>query len=84
MLSFRISVRRKYKHLQNVNAEIETEPYLQLSQILMSLESYKNPTKGLFVMVQQQDYDESVTFSYMAEVSQKVAGILPILQTLLS
>ena len=50
----------------------------------MSLESYKNPTKGLFVMVQQQDYDESVTFSYMAEVSQKVAGILPILQTLLS
>ena len=50
----------------------------------MSLESYKNPTKGLFVMVQQQDYDESVTCSYMAEVSQKVAGILPILQTLLS
>ena len=41
----------EYRHLQNVNAEIETEPYLPLSQILMSLKSYKDPTKGLFVMV---------------------------------
>ena len=42
----------EYRNLQNVNAEIETESYLPLSQILMSLKSYKDPTKGLFVMVQ--------------------------------
>ena len=74
----------EYIHLQNVNPEIETEPYLPLSQILMSLKSYKDPTKGLFVMVQQQYDDEPVTFSYMAEVSQEVAGILPILPLLLA
>ena len=34
-------------------------------------------------MVQQQYDDEPVTFSYMAEVSQEVAGILPILPLLL-
>ena len=35
----------EYRHLQNVNTEIETEPYLSLSQILMSLKSYKDPIK---------------------------------------
>ena len=74
----------EYRHLHNVNAKIETEPYLPLSQILMSLKSYKDPTKGLFVMVQQQYDDEPVTFSYMAEVSQEVADILPILPLLLA
>jgi len=73
----------EYRHLQNINAKIETEPYVPLSQILMSLKSYKDPTKGLFVMVQQQYDDEPVTFSYMAEVSQEVAGILLILPLLL-
>ena len=34
-------------------------------------------------MVQQQYDDELVMFSYMAEVSQEVAAILPILQLLL-
>ena len=37
----------EYRHLQNVNAEIETEPYLSLSQILMILKSYKDLTKGI-------------------------------------
>ena len=67
----------EYRHLQNVNTEIETEPYLPLSQILMSLKLYKDPTKSLFVMAQQQYVDEPVTFSYMAEVSQEVVCILP-------
>ena len=74
---------KKYRNLKNVNVEIVTEPYLLLSQILTSLKSYKDSTKGLFVMVQQQYDDELVMFSYMAEVSQEVAAILPILQLLL-
>ena len=49
----------------------------------MSLKSYKDQTKGLFVMVQQQYNDEPVTFSYIIEVSQEVAAILPILPLLL-
>ena len=43
----------EYRHLQNFNAEIEIELYLPLSQILMSLKSYKYLTKGLFVNIQQ-------------------------------
>ena len=31
----------EYRHLKNVNTEIETEPYLPLSHILMSLKAYK-------------------------------------------
>ena len=73
----------KYRYLQNVNAEIEIEPYLPLSYILMRLKSYKDSTKGLFVMVQQQYDDELVTFSYMVEVSQEVVAILAILPLLL-
>ena len=72
-----------YKHLQNVHVEVEVEPCLPLSQILMSLLSYKDPTRKLFVMVQQTYDDEPVTFSYMAESSQEVASILPILPLLL-
>ena len=72
-----------YKHLQNVNVEVDIEPYLPLSQILMSLKSRRDPTKGLLVMVQHEYDDESVTFSYMAEVNQEVAAILPILPLLL-
>ena len=49
----------------------------------MSLRLYKDPTKTLFVMVQQLYDDELVTFSYMVEVSQEVATILPILLLLL-
>ena len=56
----------EYRHLQNVKVKIETEPYLLLSQILMSSKSHKNLTKGIFVMVQQQYDDAPVTFSYMA------------------
>ena len=41
----------EYKHLQNVNAEVDIEPYLLLSQIRMSLKSHRDPTRGLFVMV---------------------------------
>ena len=48
----------------------------------MSLKSYKDQTKGLFVMVQQQYNDEPVTFSYIIEVSQEVVAILPILPLL--
>ena len=73
----------EHRRLQNINMEIETAPYLPLSQILMSLEFYKDPTKGIFVMVQQQYDNESVTFSYMVEVSQEVTAILPILSLLL-
>ena len=72
-----------YKHLQNVHAEVEVEPYLPLSQILMSLLSYKDTTRKLFVMVQQRYDDEPVTFSYMVESSQEVASILPILPLIL-
>ena len=72
-----------YKHLQNVHAEVEAESCLPLSQILMSLLSHKDPTRKLFVMIQQTYDDEPVTFSYMAESSQEVASILPILPLLL-
>ena len=34
-------------------------------------------------MVQQEYYDEPVNFSYMAEVNQEVAAILPLLPLLL-
>ena len=73
----------EYKNLQNINAEVDIEPYLPLSQILMSLKSHRDPTKGLFVMVQQKYDDEPVPFSYMTEVNQEVATILPILPLLL-
>ena len=43
----------EYKHLQNVYTEADIEPYLPLSQILLSLKSHRDPTKGLFVMIQQ-------------------------------
>ena len=59
------------------------EPHLPLSQILMSLKSHRDPTKGLFVMAQQEYDDEPVTFSYMAKVNQEVAAILSILSLLL-
>ena len=49
----------------------------------MNLKSSKDPTKGLFVMVQQQYDDEPVTFSYMDDVSQEVAAILLLLPLLL-
>ena len=71
-----------YKHLQNFNAEVDIEPYLPLSQILMSLKSHRDPTKGLFVMVQQEYDNEPVTFSYMAEVNQEVTTLLHILPLL--
>ena len=73
----------KYRHLQNVNVKIETEPYLPLLQFLMSLKFYKDLTKGLFVTIRQQYDDEPVTFSYMVEVSQDIAAILPTLPLLL-
>ena len=73
----------EYHHLKIFNTEIKTKPYLPLSQIIMSLKSYKDPMKGLFVMVQQQYDDVPVTFSYMVEVRQEVAAILPILPLLL-
>ena len=73
----------EYKYLQNINTEVDIEPYLPLSQILMSLKSHCDPTKGLFVMVQQEYYDEPVNFSYMAEVNQEVVAILPLLPLLL-
>ena len=72
-----------YKHLQNIHAEVEVEPYLPLSQILMSLPSHTDPTRKPFVMVQQTYFVEPVTFFYMAESSQEVASILPILPLLL-
>ena len=72
-----------YKHLQHVHAEVEVEPYLPLSQILMSLLSHKDITRKLFIMVQQTYADEPVTFSYIAESSQEVASILPILPPIL-
>ena len=62
---------------------MDIEPYLPLSQILMSLKSHRDPTKGLFVMAQQEYDDEPVTFSYMAKVNQEVAAILSILSLLL-
>ena len=34
-----------YKHLQNVNTEVDLEPFLPLSQILMRLGSHKDPIK---------------------------------------
>ena len=49
----------------------------------MSLKSHCDPTNGLFVMVQQEYDDEPVNFSYMAEVNQEVAAILPLLPLLL-
>jgi len=49
----------------------------------MSLKSYKDPTKGLFVMVQQQSDDKPVTLFYMAKITQELAAILPILPLLL-
>ena len=44
----------------------------------MSLKSYRDPTKGFSVIVQQEYDDESVKMSYMAEVNQKVAAFLSI------
>ena len=67
----------------NVNAEVDEVPFLTPSQILMSLRLHKKPTKKLFVMVQQCYDDEPTTFSYMAELSQEVAAILPMLPLLL-
>lgn len=49
----------------------------------MSLKSYKDPTKELFVMVKEKYHGEPVTFFYMVEISQKVAVILPNLLLLL-
>ena len=62
----------EYKYLQYVNAEVDIETYIPLSQILMSLKSYRDHTKGLFVMVQQEYDDELVTLSYMVEVTKKL------------
>ena len=68
----------EYNHLHNVNAEVDTEPYLQILQILMSLKYHRDPTKGHFVMVPQEYDDEPVTCSYMARVNLEVAAILTI------
>ena len=57
--------------------------HLLLSQMLMSLKSYEDLTKGLFVVAKQKYDDEPVTFSYMAEISQEVAAVLPIIPLLL-
>ena len=62
---------------------MDIESYLLLSQILMSLKFHRDHTKGLFVMVQHEYDDAPVTFSYMIEVNQEVAAILPILPLLL-
>ena len=72
-----------YKYLQNIHTEVEVEPYLPLHQILMSLLSHKDPTRKSFVMIQHTYDNEPVTFSYMAESSQEVSSILPILPLLL-
>ena len=61
----------EYKHLQNVYTEADIEPYLPLSQILLSLKSHHDPIKGLFVMIQHEYDDELVTCSYMAEVTNR-------------
>ena len=58
-------------------------PFLPLSQILMILRLYTDPTKKLFVMVQHLYDNEPVTFSYMEEFSPEIAAILPILLLLL-
>ena len=49
----------------------------------MSLKSHSDPTKGLFVVIQQEYDDETVTFLYITEVNQEVLAILPILPLLL-
>lgn len=54
---------------------MDIESFLPLSQILTSLKYHKDPTKGIFVMVQQEYDDNSVTFSYMVEVNQDIATI---------
>ena len=55
----------EYKHLQNINTEVDIEPFLLLSQILMILKSRRNLTKGLFVMIEQEYDDDPVILSYM-------------------
>ena len=72
-----------YKHLQNVNAEINVEYFLPLSQILISLRSHEDPTKTLCVMIQQKYDNDLVTFFCMIDVSQEVSSLLPILPLLL-
>ena len=44
----------------------------------MSIRSYKDPTRRLFVIVQQKYDDEQVTFFYMVESIQELSSILPI------
>ena len=73
----------EYKYLQNFNAEVDIEPFLPLSQILMILKSHRDLTKGVLIIVQHYCDDEPVTLSYIAIVSQDIATILPILQLLL-
>ena len=58
-------------------------PFSLLSQMLMSLRSHKDKTNKILVIVKHLYDDESVTFSYMMEVGQEVAVILPILLLLL-
>ena len=53
----------EYRHLQNLNVEIETAPILPLLQIITSLKSYKDSTKELFVLIQQQYDDDTVRSS---------------------
>ena len=45
------------------NEEVDIEPFLPLSQILMSLKSHIDPTKGIFVLV-QQEYDDNQLYFY--------------------
>ena len=59
------------------------ELLLPLSQILMNFKSHKDPTKEFFMMIQQEYVDVPVKFSYMTELSQEVAAILPIFPLLL-
>ena len=73
----------EYRHLRNVNMKIEIATHLLLSQMLMGLKSYNYATKELFVMAQQKYDDGPVTFSYMAEVRQEMAAVLPIFPLLL-
>ena len=58
---------------------MDIELSLLLSQVLMCLKSHRDPTKGLFVMIQHDYDDELVILLHMVEVSLEVAAISPIL-----
>ena len=74
---------RRVQTCPKFNEEVDIENFLPLSQILMSLKSHIDPTKGIFVLVQQEYDDEPVIFLYMKEVNQEVVVISHILPLLL-